>query len=313
MGIVLTGMGSKLPSKRLSNVDLSKMVDTSDEWIRTRTGIEYRYVCEENEGLSMLATEAAKKALKMSATVAKDIDLIICATSTPDKNFPSCACEVQAALGNTNALCFDISAACSGFIYALHTADSMMLSKRYKKTLLIGADVLSRHIDWEDRTTCVLFGDGAAAAVLEFDEAADGILGEDLGSDGSRGDSLSCNALGENPYMYMNGQEVFKFAVRTVPESIKNALEDAGIKKEEVKFYVLHQANVRILDSVAKKLEEDLDKFPKNLDKLGNTSGASVPLLLDDIIRDGSLKKGDIIVISGFGAGLTWGSMVMRY
>ena len=313
MGIVLTGMGSQLPGNRLSNIDLSKMVDTSDEWIRSRTGIEYRYVCEENESLSMLATEAAKKALEMSATDAKDIDLIICATSTPDKNFPSCACEVQAALGSTKALCFDISAACSGFIYALHLADSMMLSKSYKKTLVIGADVLSRHIDWKDRTTCVLFGDGAAAAVLEFDENADGILGESMGSDGIRGESLSCNTFGEDPFMHMNGQEVFKFAVRTVPESIKEALDKAKVKKEDVKFYVLHQANVRILDSVAKKLEEELDKFPKNLDKVGNTSGASVPLLLDEIIRNKSLQRGDIIVLSGFGAGLTWGSVVMRY
>ena len=188
-----------------------------------------------------------------------------------------------------------------------------MLSKSYKKTLVIGADVLSRHIDWKDRTTCVLFGDGAAAAVLEFDENADGILGESMGSDGIRGESLTCNTFGEDPFMHMNGQEVFKFAVRTVPESIKEALDKAKVKKEDVKFYVLHQANVRILDSVAKKLEEELDKFPKNLDKVGNTSGASVPLLLDEIIRNKSLQRGDIIVLSGFGAGLTWGSVVMRY
>ena len=282
MEILLVGSGSALPEKIVSNDDLAKIVDTSDEWISTRTGIKERRICEK-ESLSALSTLAAKRALDAAKVDAEDIDLIVAGTTTADKSFPGCACEVQAGIGASHA-------------------------GGYRSALVLGADAFSRVLDWSDRSTCVLFGDGAGAVVLkakESERVVDGILGTKLGSDGSRGDSLVREAFGENPYVKMCGQEVFKFAVRTV--------ERANITKKEVDWYILHQANERIIQSVAKKLEEAMEKFPMNLSKVGNTSGASVAILLDEEIRSGRIQKGDVLVLSGFGAGLTWGATVIKY
>ena len=315
MEILLVGSGSALPEKIVSNDDLAKIVDTSDEWISTRTGIKERRICEK-ESLSALSTLAAKRALDAAKVDAEDIDLIVAGTTTADKSFPGCACEVQAGIGASHAVCFDVSAACSGFVFALHSAECMMRGGGYRSALVLGADAFSRVLDWSDRSTCVLFGDGAGAVVLkakESERVVDGILGTKLGSDGSRGDSLVREAFGENPYVKMCGQEVFKFAVRTVPEVIDQALERAKITKKEVDWYILHQANERIIQSVAKKLEEAMEKFPMNLSKVGNTSGASVAILLDEEIRSGRIQKGDVLVLSGFGAGLTWGATVIKY
>lgn len=320
MGVLLIGSGHALPKRVLTNSDLSKMVDTSDEWISSRTGIKTRYIVDEKQGLTDIAVQAAKEVLKNTPEVdVMDISLIILATSGADKSFPSGACEVQAKLGIKNAICFDLSAACSGFIFGLHTAECMMKAGGYRYALVIGAEVLSRMIDWQDRSTCVLFGDGAGAVILKNvdntgqNQQFSGILSTSMGSNGEKGNCLVRACFGQDVYLHMEGQEVFKFAVRTVPESIEKALQKANISKEEVKSYILHQANFRIIQSVAKKLEEPIEKFPVNMQRVGNTSAASVPILLDEELRAGHIQKGDIIVLSGFGAGLTWGSMVIRY
>lgn len=320
MGVLLIGSGHALPKRVLTNSDLSKMVDTSDEWISSRTGIKTRYIVDEKQGLTDIAVQAAKETLKNTPEVdVMDISLIILATSGADKSFPSGACEVQAKLGIKNAICFDLSAACSGFVFGLHTAECMMKAGGYRYALVIGAEVLSRMIDWQDRSTCVLFGDGAGAVILKNvdntgqNQQFSGILSTSMGSNGEKGNCLVRACFGQDVYLHMEGQEVFKFAVRTVPESIEKALQKANISKEEVKSYILHQANFRIIQSVAKKLEEPIEKFPVNMQRVGNTSAASVPILLDEELRAGHIHKGDIIVLSGFGAGLTWGSMVIRY
>lgn len=321
MNIILSGNGSSFPKHSLSNEDISKMVETSDEWIRTRTGIQSRYISANDEPLSVLAAEASEEALKSCGTKAKEIDLIIGATASPDKSFPGCACEVQGIIGAKGAFCFDVSAACSGFIYGMHIAENMMKASGYKKALVIGADALSRYVDWKDRSTCVLFGDGAGAVVLSMEEEKEsegniierGILATSLAADGSRGAELYRNCRGEDCFLHMNGQSIFKFALRTVPDNIEEVLKKAHICKEDIDFFVLHQANERIIDAVAKKLNLPLEKFPMNLAHTGNTSAASIPILLDELIREKKLKKGMQILISGFGAGLTWGSMVIRY
>ena len=321
MEIELCGTGCALPKKRLSNDDLSRMVDTSDAWIRERTGISYRHVVSEDESLAGLCSIASVRALEAAGIEARELDLIIVGTSTPDQHFPSCACTVQGQIGAEKAACFDVSAACSGFLYALHIAKHMMETGVYAKTLIIGGDVLSTHVDWTDRGTCVLFGDSAGAAVLIRKEKKEedkkgtdcGILGSFIASDGSRKDSLTCNVLGKDRFIQMGGQEVFKFAVRTVPESIEKVLDISGLGKEDVGVYILHQANCRILESVARKLGEPIEKFPQNLDQRGNTSAGSVPILLDELVREGKLKKGDTAVLAGFGAGLTWGALTLKF
>lgn len=317
MEIILQGTGSQLPRKTLSNDALSEMVETSDEWIRSRTGIVSRHISEEDEPLSVLAAKAAEKALEAAAVEASELDLIIGATSSPDKSFPSCACEVQALIAADKAFCFDVSAACSGFVYGMHIAESMMRASGYKKALVIGADALSQYIDWTDRGTCVLFGDGAGAALLSAQEGdkakKKGIIAASLGSDGRGGEILYRDCRGEDRFLHMNGQSVFKFAVRMVPASIEEVLRKAGISKEEVDLFVLHQANERIIDAVAKRLELPKERFPMNLFGTGNTSAASIPILLDELLAQGRLRKGMLILISGFGAGLTWGSMLIRY
>ena len=303
-----------------NNDDLSKIMDTSDEWISSRTGIRERRLVKDETTASM-SIEAARRALEDAKVSAQDIDLIIVGTITGDYVTPSTACEVQAAIGADKAVAFDVNAACSGFMFALHTADAYFKAGIYKTALVLGAETLSKIMDWNDRSTCVLFGDGAGAAVLRAEET--GILAYDQGSDGAKGMVLACkNRLNNNPlvqnpkdlqYTYIEGQEVYKFAVTTVPASINKVLNEAGLSVEDIDYFALHQANIRIIQSVAKRLKVSEDKFPISLDHCGNISAGSVPILLDEINKKGMLKPGMKIVLSGFGAGLTWGSAVIEW
>lgn len=316
----IIGTGSYLPSNVVTNHDLEKIMDTTDEWIKSRTGIGQRHIAIEETTTSM-AVEAAKRALADADTTADELDLIVVGTVSADRHFPSTACEIQSALGAINATAFDINAACSGFLFGLGIANAYFTSGTFKKALIIGAETLSKMMNWDDRSTCVLFGDGAGAAIVEA--AEDGIISMTQGSDGAKGGVLSCyNRPVNNPfvkndtaldYTSMNGQEVFKFAVRTVPEAITKVLGEANVNPDEVKYFVLHQANVRIIESVAKRLNQPMDKFPTNLHMCGNTSAASVPILLDEINKKGMLEKGDKIVLAGFGAGLTWGAALINW
>lgn len=323
MAIKLCGTGSCLPKRCVTNDDLSKIMDTSDEWIKSRTGIETRHLVTE-ETTTFLSTEAAKSALSEAELAPEEINLILAATITPDHVIPSLACEVQRELGAVNAVAFDICAACSGFLFALNTAYAYLMSGQYKNALVIGAETLSKIMDWEDRSTCVLFGDGAGAAVIKNEPGEAGIRSLVQGSDGARGMALTCdgrpianpyakNTKDKPAYVHMDGQAVYKFAVRTVPEVISQAVEKAGMQLDEVDHFVLHQANIRIIESVAKRLHQPIEKFPANLQKCGNISAASVPILLDDLNKSGRLKKGDTIVLAGFGGGLTWGAAVLTW
>ena len=316
----IIGTGSCLPETVVTNDDLSKIMETSDEWISSRTGIKERRLVKEETTTEMSIT-AAKRAMENAGISAQEIDLIIVGTITGDYVTPSTACELQAAIGADKAVAFDINAACSGFMFALHTADAYLKTGTYKTALILGAETLSKIMDWNDRSTCVLFGDGAGAAVVRADET--GLLAFDQGSDGKKGMVLSCenrknnNPLVENSrewqYTYMDGQEVYKFAVTTVPASIRKVVEEAGLTIEDIDYFALHQANIRIIQSVAKRLKVSEDKFPTSLEHCGNISAASVPILLDEMNRQGLLKPGMKIVLSGFGAGLTWGSTVVEW
>lgn len=316
----IIGTGSCLPETVVTNDDLSKIMETSDEWITSRTGIRERRLAKEETTASMAAA-AAQKAIQDAGLTAQDIDLILVGTITADYVTPSVACEIQAAIGAVKAVAFDINAACSGFMFALNTAHAYLQSGLAKTALVLGVETLSKIMDWNDRSTCVLFGDGAGAAVVRADET--GLLSFDQGSDGAKGMVLSCPArTNNNPlietdqqlkYVYMDGQEVYKFAVKIVPDSIQKAVEKAGIEMEDVKYFVLHQANIRILQSVSKRLKVDMDRFPVSLDHCANTSAASVPILLDEMNRKGMLQRGDKIVMSGFGGGLTWGTSVLEW
>lgn len=320
MTIKIAGTGSHLPKLVVTNDDLATFMDTSDEWIYTRTGIRERHLAKEETTASM-ACEASKKALVDAGMQAEDIDLIIVATITGDHITPSTACEVQAMLGADKATAFDINAACSGFVYALNTAYAYLSSGLYENALVVGVETLSKIMDWEDRSTCVLFGDGAGAVVVK--RAERGIYVFDQGSDGGKGMVLACkNRPVNNPYVkndfvpdyvHMDGQEVYKFAVSTVPASINRVLDKAGVKAEEVDLFLLHQANIRILNSVSKRLAVSEEKFPISLDHCGNISAASVPILLDEVNKKGMLKEGNKIVLSGFGAGLTWGTILLEW
>jgi len=311
MGVKIVSTGSYLPSKVLTNFDLETMVETSDEWISTRTGIKERRISE-NEATSQLAFKASLRALE---GINGDLDLIVVATATPDAFFPSVACKVQALLENKGSIAFDISAACTGFIYALYVADSILRSKGLKRALIIGAERFSKIIDWKDRTTCILFGDGAGAVVLEKSEE-EGILGFDLGADGSYGDLLYVNSVGsdESPpyYLHMKGNEVFKVAVRTMVDSAKRVLEKTGISSNDISLLIPHQANVRIINAVAERLGISKDKIFINLNKYGNTSAASIPVALDEALRSGKVSKGDLVLLVAFGGGFTWGSCVVK-
>ena len=316
----IVGTGSYVPEQIVTNDDLAKIVETNDEWIRTRTGIRQRRIAT-SEGTSDLAAKAAERAIEQAGIKPEEIDLIILASSSQVYCFPSGACEVQGRVGAVNAVCYDLSAACTGFVFALNTAQAFIQSGVYRTALVVGSEVLSKLIDWKDRSTCVLFGDGAGAVVVRADET--GILGFQMHSDGTKGNVLTCGArsngnflMNQKPelsYMTMDGQEVFKFAVKKVPEVISQLLEKTGTPIEEIRYFVLHQANYRIIESVAKRLKVGMEKFPANMEYYGNTSGASIPLLLDEMNRAGKLNPGDKIILSGFGGGLTWGATLIQW
>ncbi len=324
MAVNIIGTGSYVPKNVADNQLLSTIVDTDDEWIRQRTGIKERHLSSgSKEGTSFMAIEAAKAALEHADVSAEEMDLIIVATASADTYVPSTACQVQGELGAIRATCFDLNAACSGFLFALNTADAYLETGMAKTALIIGAETLSREVDWSDRSTCILFGDGAGAAVLRREEGEGGILASVTGSDGSQGDVLTCKGRGiQNPfyksrrkkdYIQMNGQSVFRFAVSTVPKYIKRVLKETGLEPDDIKYYILHQANRRILESIAKRLGVDMEKIPMNLDHYGNTSSASIPILLDEVNRNDLLEPGDKIVLSGFGGGLTWGATLVEW
>lgn len=318
----IIGTGRALPETVVTNHDLAQIMDTSDEWIVSRTGIRERRLVT-NETTASMSIEAARKAMEDAKVTGEELDLIIVGTITGDHITPATACEVQAGLGADGAVAFDINAACSGFMFALHTAHLYLQSGRYRTALVIGAETLSKIMDWNDRSTCVLFGDGAGAAIVRREDTGKGLLAFDQGSDGANGMVLACkNRENNNPlvqapiltdYVHMDGQAVYKFAVSTVPASIKKVVEQAGLAMEEIDYFILHQANIRIIQSVAKRLKVSEEKFPISLDHCGNISAGSVPILLDEINRKGLLKKGNKIVLSGFGGGLTWGSAVVEW
>lgn len=321
----ITGTGSALPEKVLTNFDLEKMVDTSDEWIVTRTGIRERRIAGEGEYTSTFASAAALKALEAAGVAADEIDLIVVGTLTPDYPFPATACLVQQQIKATNAICFDLSAACSGFIYALATAEKFIRSGSVKKALVIGAEVLSRIVDWSDRNTCLLFGDGAGAVVLEAVEGENGILSTHMHSDGNYWELLYQKGCGSRHpatqqnlddrliYLSMQGNDVFKYAVRAMEEVSLEALAANGLTADDIKLFIPHQANQRIIDSVGKRLSLDADRVFVNLDRYGNTSAASIPIAMDEAFRAGRINEGDIVVLSAFGGGLTWGAAALRW
>jgi len=321
----ITGTGSYAPKKIITNQDLEKLVDTSDEWITERTGIKERRIAEHGQGTSDLAYEAAKKALKAAGLHAEDLDLIIVATMTPDKILPSMACMVQEKLGAKKAAAFDIYAACSGFIYGMSLANAFIKSETYKNILLIGAEILSRFTDWEDRTTCILFGDGAGAAVLQRHAGKRGILSTHLHSDGSLGDLIHVPGGGaQHPashdtirkrmhFIKMKGNETFKAAVRSLEGVVQEALDHNRIKAEDINFLVPHQANLRIIQAMAQRLNMPMDKVVLTLPKYGNTSAASIPMALDEAVRDGRIKENHLLLFEAFGGGLTWASALVRW
>lgn len=324
-GIGIVGTGSYLPEKILKNCDLESIVETSDEWITTRTGIRERRILEEGKATSDMAIEASRKALEDANLSAKDIDLVIVATMSGDMITPSTACIVQDKLGCKNAAAFDVSAACSGFIYGLSMAYGLIKSEVYKNILLVGSEAMSRILDWEDRGTCILFGDGAGAAVISEVPEGKGVLAMELGSDGSGKDHLLIPAGGSRcpsthetiderkHYLKMEGSEVFKFAVRKINETCKNLLEKTGLKSSDIDLFIPHQANTRIIDSAVKKLKIPREKTFVNLDKYGNMSAASIPVALDEALKEGKIKDGDNILLVGFGGGLTWGSSILKW
>ena len=302
----IIGTGSYVPPDILTNDNLSEMVDTSDEWIRTRTGICNRHIAKDMDNADM-AYNAARNAVEDARIEASKIGLIIVATSTPDYAFPNQASLVQAKLKAVNAMCFDVSAACSGFITALDIAASMLKAGSYKYALVIGSEKMSEIVNWKDRSVCVLFGDGAGAVVLK---AVD-IYNDGTGASVLTGGRRFSDSCSTDIFIHMDGQEVFKFAVKSVPTAIETLLHNNNMDINEVDKFILHQANVRIIESVAKRLKADKDKFPVNLNEYGNTSSASIPILLDELNRNGSLKQGEKLVLAGFGAGLSWGSILL--
>lgn len=323
VGII--GIGSYVPARAVTNKDMEAIVETSDEWISERTGIKCRHFVAADEHTSDLATKAAERALKDANLSPDDIDLIVVATATPDMLFPSTACLVQHNLNASKAAAYDLSAGCSGFMYSIATASQFIKTGLYKYVLVIGAEALSRLMDFTDRNTCVLFGDGAGAVVLGEVPAGYGILGVHLGSDGGGGPLLSLPAGGTRipateesvknrlHYIHMEGNEVFKFAVKIMGEAAFKALEQAEIQPADVDWLIPHQANIRIIQSAAKRLKMPMEKVIVNVDRYGNTSSASIPIALEEAIHDGRIKSGQTVVMVGFGAGLTWASTVIRW
>lgn len=308
MNAGIIGIGRCLPEKILTNADLEKMVDTSDEWIRTRTGIEERRIADDDTDTSDLAYEAAKNAIAHAKVPAEEIGMIIVATVTPDRPFPSVATMLQERLGAVNAAAMDVSAACAGFMYGMITAKQFIESGSYKHILVVGVEKLSKITDWEDRNTAVLFGDGAGAVVLGPVSEGRGILSFDLGADGTGGKHLY-----QEDYIVMNGREVFKFAVRQMGESSVKVLEKAGLSKSDVDLLIPHQANIRIMEASRQRLELPEEKMSKTVHKYGNTSSASIPIALAEELEAGRVKDDDLIVMVGFGGGLTWGAIALRW
>lgn len=310
MNAGIIGVGKFSPERVLSNFDLEKMMDTSDEWIRTRTGIEERRIADKDMNTSDMAYEAAAKAIKDARIAPEELDLILVATVTPDQPFPSVACMLQDRLGAKKAAAMDISAACSGFMYGVVTAKQFIETNAYKYVLIVGVEKLSKITNWEDRNTAVLFGDGAGAAVMGPVSEGRGVLAFDLGADGSGGKHLYED---ENNHIIMNGREVFKFAVRQMGESCINVIERAGLTKEDVNFLIPHQANIRIMEASRQRLELPIEKMSKTVHKYGNTSSASIPISLVEEYEAGKIKDDDVIVLVGFGGGLTWGAIALRW
>ena len=322
--IGITGLGMYVPSKILTNADLEKMVETSDEWIQSRTGIRERHVVEPGTTTSDLAYEAAREALAQAELAPEKLELLIIATTTPDMLFPSTSCMVQQRLGAKHAVCFGLSAACSGSVFAMITAQQYLLTGRYRNALVVGAEVLSSFIDWTDRSTCVLFGDGAGACVMQPVKQG-GILATDMGSDGSAAELLYMPGGGSKyppshssvdqrlHFLRMNGTEIFKLAVRRMAQSAKRVIKEGGIAPEDVDCFIPHQANTRIIEAVAKWADLPIEKVYMNLQRYGNTSAASTLMALYEAVRDGVIKRDDHVVMVAFGAGLTWGSLLLQW
>lgn len=320
--VKMIGIGSYAPEQIMTNNDLEKIVETSDEWITTRTGIKERRISK-GENTSDLATKAALKAMESAGVTADELDLIILATSSPDAMSPATACFVQANIGAVNAVCFDISAGCAGFLFALNTASQFIKTGQSKTALVIGSEVLSKVTDWTDRSTCVLFGDGSGAIILKASDEK-GIASAFMGTQGNKAGCLGIHSVPvRNPYsspeevndikIHMDGREVFRFATSVVVEGIEKVLEDTGNSMDDIKFIVPHQANYRIIEYAAKKLQLDIDKFYMNLQEYGNTSAASIPLALDEMASKGLLKKGDKVILIAFGAGLVWSVVLLEW
>ena len=314
---VVAGVGSALPKREVTNEELARTVDTTDEWIVERTGIRNRYIAGDGETTATLATDAARAALDHAGVQAGDIDLIVLATATPDQTFPSTATKVQAALGIDDCVAFDVHAVCTGFLYALSVADSMLRSGGANMALVIGAETFSRILDWEDRATCVLFGDGAGALVLRAEDGDSGILSTKLHADGRHNDLLFVDGgpstTGTVGKLRMKGREVFRHAVVNLADVMGEVLDGAGLSPADVDWVVPHQANARILDATAKKLGLPPEKVVVTVDKHANTSAASVPLAFDTAIKDGRIKRGDLVVLEAMGGGFTWGAAALRY
>jgi 3-oxoacyl-[acyl-carrier-protein] synthase-3 len=313
----IIGTGSYLPAQIVTNEELSKRIDTSDEWIFSRTGIKQRHVAAEDELTSDLALKASTRALEAAGLTAADIDLIVVATTTPDMIFPSTACILQAKLGAANGAAFDVQAVCSGFVYAMATADALMRTGTYRRALVVGAEIYSRILNWEDRTTCVLFGDGAGAVILERSDRP-GILSTHLHADGSHRDILSVPGSIRNgqvcgsPFLTMDGNTVFKLAVKVLGEVVDEALAQHGIERAQLDWLIPHQANIRIIQATARRLGMSMDKVVVTVDRHANTSAASIPLALDLAMRDGRIQPGHLVLMQGVGGGFTWGAVLVR-
>lgn len=316
----ICGTGSYVPEYFYDNSDLEKMVETTDQWIQERTGIVRRHIVKEDTTVTM-AVKAAQAALWNAKMCPEDVEMILVATMTPNRIIPGIACEVQGAIQAGNAVCMDLNAACSGFLFAYNTAQCYISAGIYKNILLIGSESLSNLVDWSDRGSCILFGDGAGAVILKAEEGSQSSFV--MHSDGRKGNVLVCESrhqkdwekkeAGRTTYMQMDGQEVFRFAVKKVPEVISELLEQAECSENEIDWFLLHQANKRIIESVAKRMKIGIERFPMNLMEYGNTSSASIPILLDELNRSGKLKRGQKIVLAGFGAGLSWGAALVEW
>lgn len=308
MNVGILGIGRYVPEKVVTNHDLEKIMETSDEWIRTRTGIAERRIADDTIDTSYMAVEASKKALEDAGISGEDIDLILVATVTPDRAFPAVACVIQEAIGAKHAAAMDLSAACAGFMYGMITAQQFIQTGTYKNVLIVGSDKLSKIVDWNDRNTAVLFGDGAGAIVMGAVSEGKGVLSFELGADGSGGKHLY-----QDEYVMMNGREVFKFAVRQLGDSCLRVLDKAGLTKEDVDFLVPHQANIRIMESARERLNLPQEKMSMTIEKFGNTSASSIPIAMVEELQNGRIQDGDLIILVGFGGGLTWGAVALRW